>query len=139
MKSLSGHSRCVTVAWVDIPLMTPDRQQDPFGALLLFGPCSYGTESRATHRVLCWGQPTFFVVVLSLHRGTPLLCCYMALCRFPGIVLAELSSREGSERQLHPSVAHGEARFGPSQHCAVSVCCVLQTMMWLSSPWSVPS
>ena len=49
MKSLSGHSRCVTVAWVDIPLMTPDRQQDPFGALLLFGPCSYGTESRATH------------------------------------------------------------------------------------------
>ena len=29
--------------------MTPDRQQDPFVALLLFGPCSFGTESRATH------------------------------------------------------------------------------------------
>jgi hypothetical protein len=29
--------------------MTPDRQQDPFGALLLFGPCSFGTERRATH------------------------------------------------------------------------------------------
>ena len=91
--------------------MTPDRQQDPFAALLLFGPCSSGTKSHATHtHVPCWGQPTFFVVVLSLHRGTPLLCCSMALCRFPGIVLAELSSREGSERQLHPSVAHGEAR-----------------------------
>ena len=29
---------------------------------------------------------------------------------YPGIARAELSSREGSERQLHPSVAHGEAR-----------------------------
>ena len=32
------------------------------------------------------------------------------LLSYLGIARAELSSREGSERQLHPSVAHGEAR-----------------------------
>ena len=40
----------------------------------------------------------------------------MALCRFPGIARAELSSRKWSERPLHLSVAHGEvAGLGPVQ------------------------
>ena len=35
------------------------------------------------------------VVVLSFHRGTLLVCCLTALCRFPDIARAELSSRRG--------------------------------------------